>query len=82
MTVLAAVWLLLGLIGLTLIAAMVVQARRQRRAPRQNRGVAPGQGASLLHEGHGGGGGGGGYNRPTLVPRDPQAYAKALQPRK
>ncbi|QDC09927.1 hypothetical protein FHY55_12030 [Oceanicola sp. D3] len=82
MSILTAVWIILGLIGLALIAGMIVQARRQRRAPRRNRGVSPGQGSSILHEGHGGGTSGGGYSRPTLVPRDPQAYAKAMQPRK
>jgi hypothetical protein len=63
-------------------AALVRSAFRKSRVPAA-RGTEPGQGSSLVAGGAGASGGEGGTeHRVVLVPRDPQAYARAMAPRK
>ena len=53
-----------------------------RRDAREGRGTEPGQGDRLIDMGYYSGGPGGGHGTAIRVTRDPQAFARAMMPRR
>ena len=76
-------WFILALIGIVGTAAIIWWHHPRSRRKKPSRGTEPGRDLTLLDSGlRPTGGSGGGHTRPTLVTRDPQAYAKAMQPKR
>ena len=74
-------YLTLGLLGA--VGGVISVRTSLNRTRSRAKGVDPGQGATLVTGGGGAShGAGGGYSSAITVPRDPQAYAKAMAPKK
>jgi len=72
------VYLICGLIALI---GIVFAARSSfRNTQPRSRGTTPSQNATLVASSYGSGKGD--YGSATTIPRDPQAYAKTMQPKK
>jgi len=76
-----------GLVTILLAGAVItltalLARSRSRHETKDRRGCEPGRGDQIIDNTYYSGGPGGGHGGITLVTRDPQAYTKAMCPRK
>ena len=79
--ILSALPFIFGALFIAGVWALIRHERRRFNGPKQYKGTAPGQGASVLSSLFPGETGGGGTNNAYIHTQNPQKHARAMMPR-